>query len=145
MTRKALFAGLVAVAVLALAAATVTSVFAQQGQGGRGNRGGRGGMMGDMMYLERSWTAVSFQLDCTDEQIGQLRPTYETALSTRAEAIQAAADARDREGFRTAMTECRATLEAALQEVLTDEQWIELQDLMTARMGGMRRGAGGGQ
>ncbi len=140
MTRKSMFTGLVVVAVVALGAAMVTSALAQQEQGRRGR-----GMMGAMMYLERSWTAVSFQLDCTGEQLELLRPTYRTALQTRADAVEASIEAQDWEGVRMAFTECKDSLDAKLQEVLTDEQWAQLEELMSAGMGmGGRRGGGAG-
>jgi len=137
--------------VMAFIAAVMVPSFAQPGQGqgqGRGGPGGGGqgaGMMGAMIYLERSWTAVSFQLDCTGEQIEQLHPTYLQALQTRQEAVKAATEKQDREALMQAMTDCKATLETALQTVLNDEQWANLQTLMEAPMGGMGRGGRGGR
>lgn len=137
MSRKTMFAGLITFAVIALVVAMVASALAQQGPAGPGRRGG---MMGDMMYLERTWTAVSFQLECTGEQ---LRPTYATALQTRNDALQAAREAQDREAVSAAIADCKSTLSAKLQEVLTEEQWTELEELMSVGMGGMRRGGTG--
>lgn len=143
MTRRRIFVGMIVVAALALAVGTVGSVFAQGGRGGRAGRAGARGMMGAMMYLERSWTAVSFQLDCTSEQLEQLRPTYRTALQTRDSNLQASIEAQDRDGMVEAVTQCRETLEAKLQEVLSDAQWTKLQELMEARMGGAGMGPAG--
>ncbi|MGC9317821.1 MAG: hypothetical protein ACP5KN_07290 [Armatimonadota bacterium] len=142
MRRRVMWIGTAAVAV-ALIATGVTVALAQQGQG---RRGGQRGMMGDMMYLERTWTAVSFQLECTSEQLEQLRPTYREQLQLRNESIQAAMQAQDFQGVREAIVNCRTALEAKLQEVLTDQQWTKLQQLLAPAMfGGPRgpRGAGG--
>lgn len=150
MTRKKTFWA-VALFGAALMLTTATA-FAQQGQGQQGQQGqwqrggqqvdrAQRGMMGDMLYLERSWTAVSFQLDCTDEQIAKLQPIYKQALQTRVAAIQAAMQARNMEGYQQAIANCKETLELALMEVLNDDQWTELQELM-AQGGGMGRGPG---
>ncbi|MFP3904446.1 MAG: hypothetical protein ACLFWB_09435 [Armatimonadota bacterium] len=136
-TRKLITAVGIAAAV-ALLAAVAIPVFAQRGEARGGDRGQRG-MMGDMMYLERSWTAVSFQLECTDEQISQLYPIYALALQERNEAIKQAAVDQDREGYVEAIEACRTVLETKLQDVLTELQWQTLQEIMQpARRGGQR-------
>lgn len=135
---------LVVVVSAAMLVTTVGAVLAQDG-GGRQGRGGQRGMMGDMYYLERAWTAVSFQLDATPEQVAALTPIFREALLTRNELIQAAIEARDFQSVRTAITDCRTTLETALQEQLTDEQWAKLNELLNARlMGRPPRGDGAG-
>ena len=131
-----------AVLVVALLSLLIAPVFAQQGGRG-GDRGGRRGTMGLMMYLERTWTLCSFKLECTAEQLEQLRPTYATALDTRDEAVQAAAEAQDWEAIGTALQACKDTLDAKLAEVLSEEQNTKLQEMATQRFGGMRRGPGG--
>ncbi len=135
--RSRLFAVLVTMAIVGLGAAFVTDVFAQGG--GRRGRQGRG-MMGDMWYLERAWTAISFQI--------QLEPE----LQARTDALNAAAQTEDRETrmqlMVSAITQCRETLSTKLSEVLTDEQLTQLDKLMSANMGfgGPRRGGNqGGQ
>ena len=138
MNRKAMFVGIVVLVAVGLVAATITSSIGQrQGAGARGN----------MMYLERTWTAVSFQLECTSGQLAQLRPTYRTALQTRDSSVKQAMEAQDWEALRAALAKCKQTLDAKLQQVLSEEQWTKLQSLMQARMagfgGGMRRGQGG--
>ncbi len=86
MNRKAMFVGIVVLVAVGLVAATITSSIGQrQGTGTRG----------DMMYLERTWTAVSFQLDCTSEQLAQLRPTYRRALRARDSSVKQAMQAQD--------------------------------------------------
>ena len=139
MSRKTMFAGLVTLVVVTLVVVMVASAFAQQ-QGGRGR--GRG-MMGDMMYLERTWTAVSFQLECTPEQIAELQPIYAVTLQTRNDALKAAMEAQDREAMTTAIADCKLFLSASLQEKLTEEQWAQLEELMSVSV--MGRPGGGGQ
>ena len=105
--------------------------------------------MGAMMYLERAWTAVSFQLGCTHEQIELLHPTFAAELKTRNDAIKKAMETQDMESMRAAITTCQSALEAKLAEVLTEEQLTALNELMSAQtmMGGRggRGGPGGGQ
>ncbi len=97
------------------------------------------------MYLERTWTAVSFQLDCTSEQLAELRPTYRTALQQRDSSVKQAMQAQDWEALRAVLTQCKQTLDAKLQQVLSEEQWNKLQSLMQARMAGLRGGMRRGQ
>ena len=141
MSRKTTYAGLMAFGVMLLAAVVITMAFAQDQP--QPQPGGQRGGMRDMMYLERTWTAVSFQLECTTEQIAQLQPVYATALQTRNDAIKVAREAQDRDGVTAAVTECKTTLTEKLPEVLTDEQWTKLDELMSQGMG-MRGGGGGG-
>ncbi len=142
MNRKAIFVGMVVLVAVGLVAATITSSLGQRE--GAGQRGDRQGLRpgGDMMYLERTWTAVSFQLGCTSAQLAKLRPTYRTALQTRDSSVKQAMQAQDWEALRAAIAKCKQTLDAKLQQVLSDEQWTKLQSLIQARMagpgGGMR-------
>ncbi|MFQ6131981.1 MAG: hypothetical protein ACE5R4_08100 [Armatimonadota bacterium] len=125
MLKKAVLC--IGVVSLAVAAAVV---LAQQPPGGRRPGGGGRGMMGDMMYLERTWTAVSFQLDCTSEQLASLRPTYRNALNARNAALAKAREAGDFEAMGKAIRDCKTRLEAKLKEVLSTQQMTKLQQLM---------------
>jgi hypothetical protein len=138
-TRPTTFSGLVFVTLLAIA---VGPAFAQTGGAGGQGGGERRGMMGAMMYLERTWTAVSFQLECTSAQLEQLRPTYRNTLSARDAAVKAAVEAQDWQGIGKAMQDSKTRLDAKLKAVLSNAQWQKLQQLMQPRMGGMRRGGG---
>jgi len=140
MDRRLAGSALAVIGVIALALALVAVAAAQGGPPG----GGRGGnMMGAMMYLERSWTAVTLQLDCTPEQIALLQPTFASELKTRNDAMKKAMEAQDMESMRTAVTTCQSALEAKLAEVLTDEQLTALDELMSVQMMGRRGGRGG--
>lgn len=140
MRNRMVSAGLTVAAVIVLCV-VASAAFAQRG-GERG--GGQPGMNISMMYLERSWTAVSFQLDCSSEQVGQLRPTYRNTLSARDAALKQAAASQDREAMMKAMTDAKTRLETKLKSVLSDAQWKKLEQLMTMRTGGRRGGQGGG-
>jgi hypothetical protein len=94
------------------------------------------------MYLERTWTAVSFQLDCTSTQLEQLRPTYRNSLNARNAALKAAGEAQDWQAMGKAMQDCKTRLDAKLKTVLSDSQWQKLQQLMQPHMGAMRPGGG---
>jgi hypothetical protein len=143
MRNRVFPAGLIVAAVIVLC--VVVSVAVAQGGGQRDGRrgGGQDGMMGSMMYLERSWTAVSFQLDCTGEQLTQLRPTYRNTLNARDAALKQAREKQDREAMAKAMTEAKTRLDTKLKSVLSDAQWTKLGQLMTPRTStrGGRQGA----
>jgi len=141
MRNRMLRAGLTVAAVIVLC--VVVSVAVAQRDGQRG--GGARGMMGSMMYLERSWTAVSFQLECTGEQLAQLRPTYRNTLNARDAALKQAMASQDREAMMKAMTDAKTRLQTKLKSVLSDAQWTKLEQLMTVRTGGRRGGQGGGR
>ncbi len=146
MDRKPAGSAFAVIGVVALALALVAVAAAQGGPGGQGGPpgGGRGGnMMGAMMYLERSWTTVTLQLDCTPEQIALLQPTFASELKTRNDAMKKAMEAQDWESLRTAVTTCQSALEAKLAEVLTEEQLTALDELMSVQMMGGRGGRGG--
>jgi len=138
MRHNALGVGLAAV-VLCVTAALVV---AQAPSGNRPPGAGRG-MMGGFLYLERSWTAVSFQLDCTSTQLATLKPTYANALAARDAAVKKAMGAKDWPGAGKAMQDCKTRLDAKLKQVLTSQQWTKLQQLTQPPTGGMRPGGGG--
>lgn len=151
MSRRTQTVGLAVVGAVVLVVILAATAGAQ-GPGGQGGPpgGGRGGnVMGAMMYLERAWTAVSFQLDCTHEQIELLHPTFAAELKTRNDAVKKAMQAQDWESMRTAITTCQSALEAKLAEVLTEAQMTTLDELMSVQMMGGRGGpgnrGGGGQ
>jgi hypothetical protein len=127
--------------------ATTASVWAQPPAGG--GRGGNRGMMGNMMYLERAWTAVSFQLEgVTDAQEAALKPVFKQALDARVADIEAARQAGgDRQAMMQAMQaageKCKTTLDTALQQQLTPVQWDALQKLLAPPQRGNRGGGGG--
>jgi len=121
MTRYVTTAALVLLTIAALTCASTGSVFAQPPGGG---------MVFDLTYLERSWTAVCFQLQCSTEQLNALLAPFDEALQTRDAAVQAAIGAQDMEAVTTALSACREAVDAALQEHLTDEQWTKCQELM---------------
>jgi predicted O-methyltransferase YrrM len=146
---------IVAVALLMFSDA---SSIAQRGGGGfggglRGGRGG-GGLMRLAMYLERSWAALAFDLEATEAQLAELRPTYEAAWEARRKALEQPAADPDLQGGgpprrAMALDQVRADIDAALAEALTDEQlaeWEQLQAATSRRMmGGMGRGDGRGR
>ncbi len=142
MRKGAKLATISVLVVVTLLAITLIPALAQRDGGGRpgggpGGQGGRG-MMGAMMYLERTWTAVSFQLNCSSAQLEELRPTYRNTLSARDAAVKAAAEAQDWQAIGKAMQDSKTRLDAKLKTVLSDAQWQKLQQLMQPRMGGMR-------
>jgi hypothetical protein len=132
MRRNALAVGLVAVLLIAAAALVV----AQAPSGPQGRGPGRG-MMAAFMYLERSWTAVSFQLNCTSEQLAALKPTYANTLAAREAAVKKALVARDWDAAGKAMQDSKTRLETKLKQVLTSQQWTKLQQLLQPPTGMM--------
>jgi hypothetical protein len=136
-SRPVLTAGLVVVAALIVVALA-------WGQGGGfgggfggppgpppgGRMGGPPGEMQAMTYLEKSWTAVSFQLAGTAEQQKSLKATYATELETRNQALGQAIKKRDMNAMQKARETCKTNLNGKLKEVLTDEQWQKLQKVM---------------
>ncbi len=95
---------------------------------------------GSFMYLERSWTAVSFQLNCTAQQLGALKPTYANTLAAREAAVKQAMAAKSWQAAEKASLDCKTRLETKLKQVLTSQQWTKLQQLMQPRMPGHRTG-----
>lgn len=135
------------VAVVLLLAITASAW--AQAPGGRRGRGGRG-MMGNMMYLERAWTAVCFQLEgVTNKQEESLKPTFKSALEARVADVQAARQAGgDRQAMfqaiQAANKKCEDTLNTAMQQKLTPTQWDALQKLLAPPQWGRRGGNRGG-
>ncbi len=142
MLRKVLLAVTVAVLVLGVAA-----IMAQPGPGGGpGGRGGRGfgGAMGLMMYLERAWAALPFELDATDEQIAELKPIFQAAYDSRKAAIEKAQADQDRQTLIAALQQGQTDIDAALQDTLTEEQLAEWEQLKQAAQAGLGLGRPGG-
>jgi hypothetical protein len=124
---------LVLVVLCVALTASIALVSAQPPAGGGG--GGRGGGgMGNGMYLERTWTAVCFQLGLTNDQIMGLAPTFAAALDVRTKATEAARALADQTERRAAMTkagdDCKATLDAKLATTLNADQLATLQKMM---------------
>ncbi len=136
MRNRMVSAGLTVAAVIVLCV-VASAAFAQRG-------GGQRGTMRSMIYLERSWTGGAFQLNCSRDQVGQVRPTYRNTLKARDAALKQAAASQDREAMMKAMTDAKTRLETKLKSVLSDAQWKKLEQLMTMRTGGRRGGQGGG-
>ena len=137
MRRRTILGVLGFVAAVALLFAAPGAVKAQAPGGGRPGGGGPGaggsrgrGMMGTMLYLERSWTAVSFQLGCTAQQQAALRPTYLAALQARDAAVKKARDANNMQAIGPAFQKCKDTLDAKLKKTLSATQLKKLQTLM---------------
>ena len=119
-------------------------VLAQQGRGQRGIGRGR---MGNFMFIERSWAIVCFGIGALQEQINKLRPAYEDAWNTRAEAVNKLRAAEDRRAafqeFAQTLEMIRTDLERKLASVLTKEQQEKLQQMLQAGWFGSRgRGRG---
>lgn len=135
----------VTVAAVCLLSLVAGTLWAQQGPGGPGGRG-RG--MGAWMFIERSWAAVCFGIQATQEQIQQLWEAYQNAWNTRAQAIAKLRQAQDRqaamEEFQQAMEQVRMDLDNKLKAVLTPEQYQQLQQL-TQPPQGPRGGRQGGR
>lgn len=142
----------VVLASVCLISVMAGTVLAQQPGAGPGGPG-RGRGMGAWMYIERSWAAVCFGVQATEEQIRQLWEVYQNAWNTRAQALAALMQAQDRraamEEFQQAMEQLRMDLDNKLQAVLTPEQLQRLQQLTQPPQGpgfGRQRGGrGGGQ
>ena len=81
-----------------------------------------------MTYLERTWTAVTLQLGCADEQQGSLKVAYLAELKTRNDALALAKG--DAAAVQKALDDCKVNLEAKLKAILTADQWQPLQTLM---------------
>ncbi|MCX7599385.1 MAG: hypothetical protein N2512_11070 [Armatimonadetes bacterium] len=143
---------MVLLASICVAGLLAGTVLAQQPGGGPGGPGGPGRGRGMWMHLERSWAAVCFGIQATQEQIQQLWEVYQNAWNTRAQAMAALLQAQDRraamEEFQQAMEQLRMDLDNKLQAILTPEQFQRLQQLIQPPQGmgrGRRGGQGGGQ
>ncbi|MGQ9730130.1 MAG: hypothetical protein ACUVX8_02565 [Candidatus Zipacnadales bacterium] len=158
MRRTRLYVTLGVLAGVGLLVTGAVAIMAQPGPGGggRGAVGNRPRFGLQLMYLDRVWSAVSFELGATDEQLLALRPTFQAAADTRRQALQEArAGNADMGALALSMgqvaQQIRADIDAALAETLTEEQlekWEELkaQPMMGLGfgMGGFGRGAVGG-
>jgi hypothetical protein len=101
-------------------------------------------VMASFMYLERTWTAVSFQLGCTSQQIASLKPTYQNALVARDAAVKKAMAAQNWQAAGKASVDCMTRLQAKLKQVLSSSQVAKLQQLL-APPAGMRGPSGAGK
>jgi len=131
-SRRIAMTGGVVLAALGLAALALAQPGGFGGPppgGGGGRQGGPGGDMQGMDYLEKAWTAVSFQLECATEQVETLKPTFAAELMTRDQAVAQAMKDRDMEAMQKAQNACKTRLNARLKEVLSDDQWQKLQKL----------------
>jgi len=130
ISRRVVSIGLAVSVALALAALAL----AQGGGPPPGGGGGRppGGDMQVMTYLEKTWTAVCFQLDCTAEQQESLKATYASALQTRNQVLEQALKNRDMTAMQKAAQTCKTTLDTKLKTVLSDEQWQKLATVTQA-------------
>lgn len=99
-------------------------------------------MMGVMIYLERAWSAVNFELEATDEQIADLKPIFQGAWETRKEAIAKAQAERNAQVAMAALQQVQSDIDAALAETLTEEQLAEWEAFKQAAQAGMGMGFG---
>ena len=116
-------------------------------QGGGGGRGGRGGM-NNMSYLDRSWTAVCFGVEATQEQIMALVPTFTEQWKVRVDTMKTIADAPDR---RAAMQAAQPTfakiqtdIDAKLKEILSADQVTKITAMLAPPQGPMGGPGGAG-
>jgi len=132
------------VAMAALLIVGVCAIVAQPGPGGGRRGGGRGfgGGMGLMMYLERAWGAANFELDATDEQITELKPIFQAAYDARKEAIQKARAEQDVQALMTALQQVQSDIDAALGDVLTEEQLAEWEEVKATGQAALGMGFG---
>jgi len=135
-----------------LYAVCLTIVFAQPtgGKGPAGPAAGprRGGMMRDMMFVERSWAALCFEINISNEQISKLKPTFVWAYQTRNNALKAAWEKHDFQAAAQTMAQVRKTLEERIPTVLTAAQkkaWQKWQKEQEQIMNRMRAGGRGRQ
>ncbi len=143
MKRRPMLSKVLVVVAAALLIVGVAAIIAQPGPGG-GRRGGRGfaGAMGLMMYLERAWGAVNFELDGTDEQITELKPIFQSAYDARKEAIEKARADQDRQVLVTALQQVQTDIDAALKDVLTEEQLAEWEEVKATGQAALGMGFG---
>ena len=127
--------------VVGLLIVMAAPLLAQAPQGGQGDQRRRG--MQSMMYLERSWAAVNFDLKATKEQLAKLKPAYQAAWDARKAAMAKAREAQDWQAMGAAAAASQKQIEAKLKEVLTKEQMAQWQQSQQRR-GGRPRGGGQG-
>jgi len=96
-----------------------------QGQGQQGNRQA----MSQSFYLDRTWSLVAFDLEVTNEQLFNLRTTYDAQWTKREQALNSG----NLKTVTTAMTQIKSSLDASLKKVLSSAQWTKLQQAMAPR------------
>ena len=143
------------IGIVAVIAALAATALAHGGRTGRpregqtrgpaGAEGSQRGMMTDMSYLERSWTALCFQIETNDEQFSKLWELYREVLTARNTATEAAIAANDMQAYRQANVNAKSTLDTKLPEILNDEQRAELERLLQPAVGMGRGGTPWGQ
>ena len=135
-------------------------------RGERGERGGRGGrdmmrgMMNPTSIVDNSWTDLTFILKVDDETLVKARPIYQDTrdkFEAEFKKLQASGDPREMQrGMMAFAGKVGAEFQAALKEVLSEEQLMKLNALTKKRQtelaqrmnrwgGGNRRGGGGGR
>jgi Spy/CpxP family protein refolding chaperone len=97
------------------------------------------GTLRDVMYIERSWAALTFEVKVSDDQLQKLRSAaYAAAWAKREKALQS--------GDVTALGKTTASIktdvDAKIKQVLTAAQWQQFQQWQTRR-GRLGRGGGG--
>lgn len=116
---------------IAALAVLLGSAEAQPPQRPGGGMPGGARMGGPRMGVESDWALLSFELDLPMEQLEKLRPALKEAYQAqRALFANMTNRSMDREGFMERSVEIRAQLQAAYEELLTDEQ---LEALIAAR------------
>lgn len=133
------------IVTLALTLAALPALAQGPRAGATGARPGgerRGGMM-NMMYLEQSWAALTFEIGISADQISKLRPTYQAAWKSRAAAMKTAMQKRDFQSASSAATKIKASLDGKIKAVLSKSQmaaWTKWQAEQQKRF--QRRGPG---
>lgn len=147
--RRVLWASLVGLLLLGLVAAAVMAQppGAPPGAPGGGGRGQGLGMAMAMMYLERAWATVNFELEATTEQIEELRPVFQAKWDARKAARAIAQQTNDFQTLQATMQQIEQETEAKLKEVLTPDQYQKWEQIKSQPMGLGRRGGqrGGGR
>ncbi|MCE5237339.1 hypothetical protein LLH23_02480 [bacterium] len=134
--------------VAVLAASALAGVAFAQPPGGKGPGGGGRGMMGSMMYVEQSWTALCFEVNLSAAQIAKLKPSYAWAYKTRNTALKTAREKRDFQSAAKTLDYVKSTLDARIPNVLTAAQktaWKRWQTEQAAMHSRMRPGGAGGK
>ena len=102
------------------------------------------------MSFDRTWMALSFEMDTTDEQLVQARAAYAKAWKSLQEQGKALREEmsgeQDREAMRAVFEKMRpiareiqAELDASLKEALTDEQYQKLGEVRKAEQEQMQQ------
>lgn len=146
MRRIVVFSGVMWAAWLV----TIAAAIAQPNAGGAGRRGrgflgganqaaqNRPGRFMQLMYLERAWLAVSFELGATEDQLLKLRPIFLAAWETRNGTLSAL-QGGDRAGLALRLSEItdqlRKDIDNGLAQVLTEEQLAKWEELKANPVG----------